>query len=177
MDFCQRVLGLNSAQDNHYLSEDSEYLYPLVYLLHSPVRILIFIGGDWEEAVIDETIAFGIQDTEECNKFLQDAIESKSTFISLDSETTGLYPRDGHMLGISLCYDGHRAAYITTDCFDERSEELLQTLLRKKRVVFHNAKFDMAFFQYHFNLEFERVEDTMLLHLSFGFSLIFLNLS
>ena len=130
----------------------------------SKKSIINFIGGDWEETVIDETIAFGIEDTEECNKFLQDAINDKGTFISLDSETTGLYPRDGHMLGISLCYDGNRAAYITTDCFDEKSEELLQTLFRKKRVVFHNAKFDVAFFQYHFNFEFPRIEDTMLLH-------------
>ena len=130
----------------------------------SKKSIINFIEGDWEETVIDESIAFGIEDTEECNKFLQDALDHKGTFISLDSETTGLYPRDGHMLGISLCYDGHRAAYITTDCFDERSEELLQTLFRKKRVVFHNAKFDVAFFQYHFNFEFERIEDTMLLH-------------
>jgi len=130
----------------------------------SKKSIINFIKGDWEEVVIDESIAFGIEDTEECNKFLQDALDHKGTFISLDSETTGLYPRDGHMLGISLCYDGHRAAYISTDCFDERSEELLQTLFRKKRVVFHNAKFDMAFFQYHFNFEFERIEDTMLLH-------------
>ena len=130
----------------------------------SKKSIINFIEGDWEETVIDETIAFGIEDTEECNKFLQDALDHKGTFISLDSETTGLYPRDGHMLGISLCYDGHRAAYISTDCFDERSEELLQTLFRKKRVVFHNAKFDVAFFQYHFNFEFDRIEDTMLLH-------------
>ena len=130
----------------------------------SKKSIINFIEGDWEETVIDESIAFGIEDTEECNKFLQDALDHKGTFISLDSETTGLYPRDGHMLGISLCYDGNRAAYISTDCFDERSEELLQTLFRKKRVVFHNAKFDVAFFQYHFNFEFDRIEDTMLLH-------------
>ena len=130
----------------------------------SKKSIINFIEGDWEETVIDESIAFGIEDTEECNKFLQDALDHKGTFISLDSETTGLYPRDGHMLGISLCYDGNRAAYITTDCFDEKSEELLQTLFRKKRVVFHNAKFDVAFFQYHFNFEFPRIEDTMLLH-------------
>ena len=63
----------------------------------SKKSIINFIGGDWEETVIDETIAFGIEDTEECNKFLQDAINDKGTFISLDSETTGLYPRDGHM--------------------------------------------------------------------------------
>ena len=70
----------------------------------SKKSIINFIEGDWEEAVIDESIAFGIEDTEECNKFLQDALDDKGTFISLDSETTGLYPRDGHMLGLSLIH-------------------------------------------------------------------------
>ena len=130
----------------------------------SKESIIKYINGEIEEVIIDESIAFGIQDTEECNAFLREAIAHPSTFIALDSETTGLYPRDGHILGISLSYDGKRGAYITTDCFDEETEELLQTLFNKKRVVFHNAKFDVAFFEYHFNFEFPRIEDTMLLH-------------
>ena len=130
----------------------------------SKESIIKYINGEIEEVVIDESIAFGIQDTEECNAFLREAIAHPSTYIALDSETTGLYPRDGHILGISLSYDGKRGAYITTDCFDEETEELLQTLFNKKRVVFHNAKFDVAFFEYHFNFEFPRMEDTMLLH-------------
>ena len=130
----------------------------------SKESIIKYINGEIEEVIIDESIAFGIQDTEECNAFLREAIAHPGTYIALDSETTGLYPRDGHILGISLSYDGKRGAYITTDCFDEETEELLQTLFNKKRVVFHNAKFDVAFFEYHFNFEFPRIEDTMLLH-------------
>ena len=130
----------------------------------SKESIIKYINGEIEEVIIDESIAFGIQDTEECNAFLREAIAHPGTYIALDSETTGLYPRDGHILGISLSYDGKRGAYITTDCFDEETEELLQTLFNKKRVVFHNAKFDVAFFEYHFNFEFPRMEDTMLLH-------------
>ena len=130
----------------------------------SKESIIKYINGEIEEVIIDESIAFGIQDTEECNAFIREAIAHPSTYIALDSETTGLYPRDGHILGISLSYDGKRGAYITTDCFDEETEELLQTLFNKKRVVFHNAKFDVAFFEYHFNFEFPRMEDTMLLH-------------
>ena len=130
----------------------------------SKESIIKYINGEIEEVIIDESIAFGIQDTEECNAFIREAIAHPSTFIALDSETTGLYPRDGHILGISLSYDGKRGAYISTECFDEETEELLQTLFNKKRVVFHNAKFDVAFFEYHFNFEFPRIEDTMLLH-------------
>ena len=89
----------------------------------SKESIIKYINGEIEEVVIDESIAFGIQDTEECNAFIREAIAHPSTFIALDSETTGLYPRDGHILGISLSYDGKLGAYISTDCFDEETEE------------------------------------------------------
>ena len=123
-----------------------------------------YISGDLEDVTITSDIAFGIQDTEEANKFIKEAIKHPCPHIALDSETTGLYPRDGYMLGISISYDGKRGAYIDTDCFDDTTEQLLQQLFSKKTVVFHNAKFDMAFFEYHFNFKFPSFEDTMLLH-------------
>ena len=123
-----------------------------------------YIAGEIEDVVIDDSIAFGIQDTEKANEFIQAAIEADCGYVALDSETTGLYPRDGYMLGISLSYNGKCGAYIDTDCFDDETERLLQELFDKKIVVFHNAKFDMAFFEYHFHFRFPRFEDTMLLH-------------
>ena len=130
----------------------------------SKANIVGYINGEIEDTVITEYNAWGIQDTSEANAFFQAAIDAPSPYVALDSETTGLYPRDGHMLGISLSYERDRGAYIDTECFDEESERLLQELFHKKIVVFHNAKFDMAFFEYHFNFEFPRFEDTMLLH-------------
>ena len=130
----------------------------------SKESIINHIKGLIEEVVIDENIAIGIEETEECNTFIQAAIDHSGTYIALDSETTGLYPRDGYILGISLCYDGKKGAYINTECFDEQTEKLLQELFTKKTVIFHNAKFDVAFFEYHFNFNFPVIEDTMLLH-------------
>ena len=130
----------------------------------SKESIINHIKGLVEEVVIDENIAIGIEETEECNTFIQAAINHSGTYIALDSETTGLYPRDGYILGISLCYDGKKGAYINTECFDEQTEKLLQELFTKKTVIFHNAKFDVAFFEYHFNFNFPVIEDTMLLH-------------
>jgi len=130
----------------------------------SKTSIIGYIKGEIEDTVITEDNAWGIQDTEEANAFIQAAIEAPSPYIALDSETTGLYPRDGYMLGISLSYERDKGAYIDTECFDETTEQLLQELFDKKIVVFHNAKFDMAFFEYHFNFKFPRFEDTMLLH-------------
>ena len=130
----------------------------------SKANIIGYIRGEIEDAVIDSSIAWGIQDTEEANEFIRCAIKEQCPYVALDSETTGLYPRDGHMLGISLSYNGKCGAYIDTDCFDDSTESLLQTLFNEKAVIFHNAKFDMAFFEYHFNFKFPKFEDTMLLH-------------
>lgn len=130
----------------------------------SKQSITEYITGKKQDVVIDENLAFGIQDTEKANDYIQAAIDSPTEYIALDSETTGLYPRDGHMLGISLCYTSAHAAYIDTECFDVETERLLQELFSRKKVIFHNAKFDVAFFQYHFNFEFPDIEDTMLLH-------------
>jgi DNA polymerase I-like protein with 3'-5' exonuclease and polymerase domains len=130
----------------------------------SKASIIGYIKGEIEDTVITEYNAWGIQDTSEANAFFQAAIDAPSPYIALDSETTGLYPRDGHMLGLSLSYERDRGAYIDTECLDEESERLLQELFNKKAVVFHNAKFDLAFFEYHFNFKFPHFEDTMLLH-------------
>ena len=130
----------------------------------SKTSILGYIKGEIEDTIITTHNAWGIQDTAEANAFFQAAIDAPSPYIALDSETTGLYPRDGHMLGLSLSYEQDRGAYIDTECLDEESERLLQELFDKKVVIFHNAKFDLAFFEYHFNFKFPRFEDTMLLH-------------
>ena len=126
--------------------------------------IIKYIKGEIEDVVIDSSIAYGIEDTDECNAYIQKAIDYDCEYIALDSETTGLYPRNGYILGASLSYDGKHGVYINTEAFDETTEKLLQELFNKKIVVFHNAKFDLAFFEYHFNFKFPRFEDTMLLH-------------
>jgi|TARA_R110000744_G_scaffold7005_3_gene24104 DNA polymerase I-like protein with 3'-5' exonuclease and polymerase domains len=130
----------------------------------SKQSIVEYITGGKQDTVITTHNAWGIQDTEEANAFFQAAIDAPLPYVALDSETTALWPRDGHMLGLSLSYEADRGAYIDTECLDEESERLLQELFDKKIVVFHNAKFDIAFFEYHFNFKFPQFEDTMLLH-------------
>ena len=107
---------------------------------------------------------YGITESADLHVFLTRALEHENDFIALDSETSALYPRDGHMLGISISYEPEHGAYIDCNCIDEKAEELLQLIFDKKRVVFHNAKFDIAFFEYHFGFKFPRFEDTMLMH-------------
>jgi len=91
----------------------------------SKSNIIKYISGEILDKEVDDSIAFGIEDTAEANAFVQAAIDHPGEYIALDSETTGLYPRDGYMLGLSLCYDGETGAYLNTDCFDETTESLL----------------------------------------------------
>ena len=123
-----------------------------------------YVKGELKVMKLGSDKAYGITETKDFIDFLKKAIDAPYDFIALDSETTGLYPRDGYMLGMSISYEPDHGAYIDTDCVDEEVEELLQELFTKKRVVFHNAKFDLAFFEYHFGFKFPRFEDTMLLH-------------
>lgn len=112
----------------------------------------------------DSSKFLGINDKSKAIDYIKFVSDQPYPFFALDSETTALYPRDGHMLGISISGAPNTGAYISTDCMDDEVAGLLQNLIRKKVVVFHNAKFDLAFFQYHFNFEFPIFEDTMLLH-------------
>ena len=112
----------------------------------------------------DKEKIYGIQDTEQALAFVQAAIESPNPFVGIDSETSALYCRQGHVLGISLSYERDHGAYIDINCFTEELEAKFQELFFKKKVIFHNAKFDLAFFAYHFGWVFPDYEDTMLLH-------------
>ena len=133
----------------------------------SATNITKYIKGELKQEKLDDNQCYGIVDTKAALKFVQDAIDAPRDYIALDSETTGLYPRDGYMLGISISYEPEHGVYISTDCIDEQVENKLQELFDKKRVVFHNAKFDIAFFEYHFGFKFPRFEDTMLMHYMF----------
>ena len=130
----------------------------------SKTSIIAYINGEIEDVIIDESIAKGTQDTEVAKAWIQKMVDAKPEYIALDSETSGLYPRNGHMIGISISYNGKEGIYIDTDCFDQEIESLLEKLFYTTKVIFHNAKFDMAFFEYHFGFEFPDFEDTMLLH-------------
>ena len=132
--------------------------------IESRDNIVKYIAGELKQEKLDSDNCFGITDSSELHTFLEDAINHENDFIALDSETTSLYPRDGHMIGISLAYKENHGAYILTDCIDEKAETLLQELFDKKKVVFHNSKFDIAFFRYQFGFKFPNFEDTMLMH-------------
>lgn len=123
-----------------------------------------YVTGKTEVIGYDNDRFYGITTESEALAYVQAALDSPNPFVALDSETTCLYPRDGYVLGISLCYERDHGAYILADCITEAVSALLQELWLKKVVVFHNAKFDRGMLTYHFGWEFPRYEDTMLIH-------------
>jgi len=107
----------------------------------------------------------GITDEERANEYLRSVLADDAVkFIACDTETTSLYPRDGHILGISISHKSKQGVYISTECVGEDTERLLQDLFSSRLVVFHNAKFDLKMLEYHFGFDFPRVSDTMLMH-------------
>lgn len=123
-----------------------------------------FITGKTKVLGYDSDRFYGITEEATALLYVQSAIDSENPFVALDSETTCLYPRDGYVLGISLCYERDHGAYISADCITERVSAKLQELFLKKKVIFHNAKFDRGMLTYHFGWIFPDYEDTMLLH-------------
>lgn len=127
-------------------------------------NIIAYVTGAKKAVSYSTDKIYGITDSEHLKEFLKAAIASPNPFIGLDSETTALYPRNGYVLGVSLSYERDHGAYILSDCIDEECSALFQELFNKKTVVFHNAKFDLPFMNYHFGWIFPVYEDTMLLH-------------
>lgn len=86
--------------------------------------------------------------------------------LALDSETSALAPRKGYILGVSLSHEINQGVYMDADYFDQACINALQKLINTRRIVLHNAKFDMHFFTYHFGLLFvgRDIHDTMIMH-------------
>lgn len=110
----------------------------------------------------------GIIDIDEARAFLEEVLENAQGYVALDTETTALYPRDGYVLGLSITYKEHQGRYISTDAMDEHNTDLLQQIVDKFIVIFHNMKFDYKMIQYHLGIKFNRttgrIHDTMVMH-------------
>ena len=108
----------------------------------------------------------GIDNTQEARQFLQEVLDNAQGYVALDTETTGLYPRDGYVLGVSVSYKSKHGRYILCDAMDEECVRLLQQICDTFTIVFHNMKFDYKMLAYHLALTFDRsrVHDTMVMH-------------
>jgi DNA polymerase I-like protein with 3'-5' exonuclease and polymerase domains len=108
----------------------------------------------------------GINDSGEALDYLKEVLDNGNDFITLDTETTALYPRDGYVIGLSITYKPFQGRFLLADILDERHENLLRKIFDKYEVVFHNMKFDFKMLRYHMKFDFNRnrVHDTMVMH-------------
>ena len=108
----------------------------------------------------------GINNANEAKEFLLEVLNSNAAVVAVDTETTCLYPRDGHVLGMSISYKVKHGRYILTDILDQEHIDLIQQIFNKFPIVFHNMKFDYKMIYYHLGLDFNRaaVHDTMVMH-------------
>ena len=85
-------------------------------------------------------------------------------YLAVDSETSGFYPRNGYVLGISLSYGKEVGVYIESLVLTEKVLNILQEVLNITTAIFFNAKFDLKMLEYHLDLNFPNLEDAMLMH-------------
>lgn len=108
----------------------------------------------------------GIDNYDEAFIYLNEVLENAKSIVTMDTEGTALYPRDGYVLGISISYKPKQGRYILTDLLDGVLTDMLQEIINKFDIVFHNMKYDIKMITYHTNLVFreDHVHDTMVMH-------------
>jgi DNA polymerase I-like protein with 3'-5' exonuclease and polymerase domains len=128
-------------------------------------RIKKYADGTLQQAKVIGDFK-GIDTPEEAMEFLLEVLHSSAEVVAMDTETTGLYPRNGYVLGISISYKLKHGRYILTDVLSDEHIAVLQQILDNYPIVFHNMKFDMKMLRYHLNLVFNKrkVHDTMVMH-------------
>lgn len=143
----------------HFKPEGKEAFKRSVDKIHK------YIAGEIQDGASSGTY-LGILNTDQAITFLQEVLDNAQGYVSMDTETTCLYPRDGYVLGLSVSYKDKHGAYISTDCLDEKCIEILEKIIETYDIVFHNMKFDIKMIEYHIGLRFnrDRVHDTMVMH-------------
>jgi DNA polymerase I-like protein with 3'-5' exonuclease and polymerase domains len=132
--------------------------------LSSRRAVIDYITGKKKAVTNNGENTLGIRNRQEALRYIQAAIDSPNPWVALDTETGAFYPRQGALLGISISYKKDHGAYIDADIIDDEITAKLQELANKKTIIFHHAKFDIAFFGYHLGIVFPQYEDTMLIH-------------
>lgn len=128
-------------------------------------KIRDYISGTKTNAVVTGDFK-GITTEDEAKEFLLEILnQPEFSPVAIDTETTALAPRDGHIIGISLAYKIKHGRYIDTDCMNDENVDLLQQILDRHMMIFHNRKFDEKWLNYHFNTKFKAAShDTMVMH-------------
>lgn len=130
----------------------------------SVAKINKYISGELTDVAVTGDFK-GIQDEDEALAYLLEVLYQPVTPVALDSETTNLAPRNGHILGISISHRVNQGRYIDSSVLTEECINVLQMILDKHIIVFHNRKFDQKWYEYHLGVKIPKdAHDTMVMH-------------
>lgn len=101
-------------------------------------------------------------ETEEQFQKYKAELEDAAVIVA-DIETTSVSPYTGHILGVALSTKPHQGLYVSA-AIVAKHKNWFYNLFKSKKVLFHNAKFDIGFMAYEYGFDFPDFEDTMLLH-------------
>lgn len=101
-------------------------------------------------------------ETEEQFQKYKSQLEAATTLVA-DIETTSVSPYTGTILGVAVSTRPHQGIYISA-AIVLKHKNWFHELFKNRKVIFHNAKFDMGYMSYEYGFEFPDFEDTMLLH-------------
>lgn len=91
------------------------------------------------------------------------AILEAAPYIVVDTETTGLNYLTDDLLCVIFSTSIHQGFCVDINII-RNNNDLLKQLVKRKKIVFHNAKFDIHMLSTILGWEFDDIEDTMLLH-------------
>jgi DNA polymerase I-like protein with 3'-5' exonuclease and polymerase domains len=83
--------------------------------------------------------------------------------IVIDTETTGLNYLTSELICVVFSTKPHQGIFVSIDIVKKNNDKLKE-LVKKKTIIFHNSKFDIHMLSQILGWEFDKIEDTMLLH-------------
>ena len=128
-------------------------------------KINKYISGELSNVAVTGDFK-GIQNEDEALEYLLEVLHlPASSPVALDSETSDLAPRNGYILGISISHKVNQGRYIDSAVLNEACINVLQMILDKHTIIFHNRKFDQKWYEYHLGVKIPKdAHDTMVMH-------------
>ena len=171
-DALKYVAGMTGIQKYNGMLIESRYIpimNPSIVLIKPQLEDDIVKAFNKVKAVVkDELLVANVEkdymfvETEEQFQLYKAQLE-EATVLVADIETTSVSPRTGNILGVAVSTKPHQGIYISS-AIVVKHKNWFHNLFKNRKIIFHNAKFDIGFMEYEYGFEFPDFEDTMLLH-------------
>ena len=98
------------------------------------------------------------------HKVLTELIQDGPELLAIDTETKTVRDPEYEILLLQLS-DGNESWVFEAPNMDQMADDLFRIILKRKRLIFHNAAFDLQVLYHHWGIWADKVEDTMALAL------------